>query len=79
MASDKSCGMKDTVLALSALFNALPDAMLVVDGQGRIVFANAAVSGILGYTADELTGKSLGCLIPERQRSVHASHFTQFH
>ena len=79
MANDKSRGMRGTVLALGALFNALPDAMLVVDGEGRIVFTNAAVGDLLGYTADELIGKPLGCLIPERQRSAHESHFSRFH
>jgi PAS domain-containing protein len=40
--------MKDTVLLLGDLFNVLPDAIVVVDGAGLIVFANAPVKGLLG-------------------------------
>ncbi len=36
--------MRDTVLAISDFFNVLPDAVVVVNGQGQIVFANALVS-----------------------------------
>jgi len=71
--------MKDKVLVLGDLFNVLPDAMVVADGSGLIVFANKAVKNLLGYSADELMGQSLGCLIPESNRSVHEAHFTRFH
>lgn len=71
--------MKDKVLVLGDLFNVLPDAMIVADGAGLIVFANIAVKNLLGYSADELMGQSLGCLIPEGNRNVHEAHFTRFH
>jgi len=71
--------MKDRVLVLGDLFNVLPDAIVVVDGAGTIVFANAAVSGLLGYSADEITGQSLNRLIPENYRIAHASHFAKFY
>ena len=71
--------MKDTVLVLGDLFNVLPDAIVVVDGAGMIVFANAAVSGLLDYSVDELIDKSVSCLIPENYRMLHESHFAKFH
>ena len=71
--------MKDRVLVLGDLFNVLPDAIIVVDGAGMIVFANAAVSGLLDYSADELIGQSLSCLIPENYRMAHESHFAKFY
>lgn len=71
--------MKDTVLVLGDLFNVLPDAIVVVDGAGMIAFANTAVSGLLDYSANELIGKSLNCLIPENYRRVHESHFEKFY
>ena len=70
--------MKDTVLLLGDLFNVLPDAIVVVDGAGMIVFANAEVSELLDYSVDELTGQSLNRLIPEKYRIAHKAHFAKF-
>lgn len=71
--------MKDKTLELGDLFNVLPDTIIVVDGDGRIVFANTAISGLLAYSADELIGQSLSCLIPENFRMAHESYFADFH
>lgn len=71
--------MKDTVLVLSEIFNNLPDAMVVVDGASKIVFANTVVSGLLGYSAEELIGQPLNCLVPENYRKAHEAHFAKFH
>ncbi|MDH3538264.1 MAG: PAS domain-containing protein, partial [Gammaproteobacteria bacterium] len=46
------------------MFNVMPDAIVVVDGSGRIVFANQLVSALLGYASAELVGEPLGRLIP---------------
>ena len=70
--------MKDTVLALGDLLDMLPDAMIIVDGKGRIVFANTHVRGLLGYTPAELIKKPLDCLIPKTYRAEHKSHLAKF-
>ena len=70
--------MKDTVLILGDVFNVLPDTMLVVDASGSIVFANTAVTGLLGYGPEELMGRPLGDLIPERFRAAHETHLATF-
>jgi diguanylate cyclase (GGDEF)-like protein/PAS domain S-box-containing protein len=71
--------MKNPVLPWEDMFNVLPDAVVIVDGSGRIVFANQLVSGLLGYTAGELIGEPLGCLIPAKHRDTHQRHFVGFH
>lgn len=71
--------MKDKLLVLGDLFNVLPDAMVVVDGAGLIVFANTAVKKLLGYSVKELIGQPLERLIPESNRAEHESHFKRFH
>lgn len=70
--------MKKTLLALDDLLNLLPDAIVIVDGTGHIVFANTSVKGLLGYMPDELVGQPLDCLLPEVYRSEHQSHFMRF-
>jgi len=45
---------------------AIPDAVLVVDGQGRIVFANQVCQELLGWQPDELQGQMIERLVPGR-------------
>ncbi|HKQ22845.1 MAG TPA: sensor domain-containing diguanylate cyclase [Burkholderiales bacterium] len=70
--------MNDSLSAVADLFDVLPDAVIVVDGSGRIALANSAVHRVLGYAAAELVGRSLGCLIPENYRAQHERHLAQF-
>jgi PAS domain S-box-containing protein len=60
-------------LAQSAL-DAAPDALLIVDGAGLVQFANRQVSVLFGYAYDEIIGKPIEQLLPERFRSHHVGH-----
>ena len=51
-----------------------PDALLVVDEQGVICFANEAVRDLFGYEPDALLGKSMERLVPESLRKAHGGH-----
>lgn len=46
---------------------AAPDAILVVDRDGRIQLVNARAGGMFGYEPAELIGESVEILMPERQ------------
>ncbi|HNS28581.1 MAG TPA: PAS domain S-box protein [Steroidobacteraceae bacterium] len=48
-----------------------PDAVIVVDDQGRIRFANETVREVLGHDPGALLGRPLDHLIPERLRERH--------
>jgi len=50
---------------------AAPDALLEVDGQGRVVLANAEAVRMFQRSHDELLGLSVEQLIPERYRHGH--------
>lgn len=54
-----------------ALFEAAPDAIVVVDSSGRIVLANGHAQTMFGYSSDELIGASIEALIPARFRAAH--------
>lgn len=62
----------------SSLFRTLvhfaPDAFLVVDLSGSIVFANAQAERLFGYERDELVGSPVELLVPEGLRQRHLQH-----
>ena len=56
------------------MFDAYPDGVLLVDPQGLIVLANAAVAGLLGYSAQALQGLSVDVLVPRSVAPRHAAY-----
>jgi PAS domain S-box-containing protein len=57
-----------------ALMNSAPDAILVTDQAGRIVLVNNRTETLLGYAREELLGKLVEILLPERLRAAHVGH-----
>ncbi len=53
---------ESSVPSFEAIFNSIPDAVLLVDPQGRIQRINPALERFFGYTADELIGESTDIL-----------------
>jgi PAS domain S-box-containing protein len=57
-----------------ALFELAPDAILLVNGGGRIAHVNAHAEAIFGYARDEVVGQPIEIFVPERDRAAHAVH-----
>jgi len=60
------------------VFDAAPNAMLMVDGPGTIVMVNVQAETIFGYAREDLVGLPVETLIPERFRQEHPAHRTSF-
>lgn len=60
------------------IFEYSPDALLVVDGTGHIVLANAEAESLFGFDRSELIGHSVDMLVPGRFRGAHAGHRAHF-
>jgi two-component system CheB/CheR fusion protein len=61
-----------------ALLEAAPDAMVIVDATGRIVLLNRQMRTLFGYAPEELLGKPVEILMPERLRGRHPEHRAGF-
>ena len=57
---------------------ASPSGTVLIDHQGRIVLVNAHAEKLFGYTRDELIGKGVEILVPERFGPSHATDRANF-
>lgn len=63
---------------LANLVEFAPDAMLIVDRSGRILYANQRVTDLFGYQREAIVNCSVDLLLPERFRAQHATHRHNF-
>ncbi|NUP47300.1 MAG: PAS domain S-box protein [Catenulispora sp.] len=64
----------DAEKRFSALLEAAPDAMVIVDRAGCILLVNAQTESMFGYERAELLGQPVELLVPPRFRAPHQSH-----
>lgn len=64
-------------LAESALESA-PDGIVVTDTSGAVIFANRQVTTLFGYSADDVLGRPIETLLPERHRPGHLAHRSEY-
>jgi PAS domain S-box-containing protein len=60
------------------LFESAPDAIIIADREGRIILVNELTGQLFGYGQEELLGRTIEILIPERFRKGHVAHRAGF-
>jgi two-component system cell cycle sensor histidine kinase/response regulator CckA len=55
-----------------------PDAIVGIDGDGRVVLANHQTEVLFGYARDELIGEPVERLVPERFHAQHPGHRARY-
>jgi len=66
-----------------SLVESAPDALVMVDSSGTIVFVNSQTSRLFGYAPQELLNQKIEILLPQRYQSTHvgqrAGYFSDPH
>jgi PAS domain S-box-containing protein len=65
---EKEISIQSSSDSLRELMEAVPNGMVMVDEEGTIVLVNSYTESIFGYRHDELVGRPVESLIPERFR-----------
>jgi PAS domain S-box-containing protein len=61
-------------LPFEQFFEAAPNAMLIVDDEGRLERVNSQAETLFGYDREDLVGMVVEALVPERYRKHHPSY-----
>ena len=56
------------------LLETVPDAIVMVNNMGRIILVNGQAEALFGYKREQLIGKPVELLLPERYQIGHSSH-----
>ena len=62
-----------------SLMGAVPDAVIVSNSNGEIVYVNPAVDRFFGYKPEELLGKSVEILVPRQHHEKHKAHRADYY
>jgi len=79
-----NASLRDIVLSrisaeqLAEILEIAEDGVITVDVWQRVVQFNRGASRIFGYLPEEVVGRPLDLLLPERYRSAHAGHVEAF-
>jgi len=72
--SQAEAAMRASEEQFRGLLESAPDAMVIVDPQGRITLVNRQTERLFGYQREELLGQPIEVLVPERFHRGHVGH-----
>jgi two-component system, LuxR family, sensor kinase FixL len=63
---------------LRSILATVPDAMIVIDVSGQIIFFSAAAERMFGYSAEEVLGRNVSILMPSPDREAHEGYIRRY-
>ncbi len=69
---------KKSEAKFKGLLESAPDAMVIVNNEGRIELVNAQTEKLFEYNREEIIGKNVEMLIPQRFKNIHSQHRHDF-
>jgi PAS domain S-box-containing protein len=60
---------------LNRLLGSMPDALVIINAEGKIIVSNAHTEKLFGYSDRELQGERMALLVPERFRQIQRQHY----
>ena len=63
---------------LRSILQTVPDAMIVIDGNGIIQLFSTAAERMFGYSEHEAIGRNISMLMPEPDQSRHDSYISRY-
>ena len=60
---------------LNSLLGSVPDAVVIIDADGKIIGSNSRTEKLFGYSDRELHGERMALLVPERLRQTQRQHY----
>jgi PAS domain S-box-containing protein len=70
-------GIKESETKFRSVAQSAKDTIITADKTGKIAFCNAAAYTLFGYREDELIGRSISILMPQRFRTAHERGMAQ--
>lgn len=70
--------LEANAVLLGSILETIPDALVVIDIEGRILMFSKAAEAMFGYSAQEVVGRDVGMLMPERERRAHGAYMTHY-
>jgi two-component system sensor kinase FixL len=70
--------LEGAAVLLESLVTAAVDAIIVIDGKGKIQLFSRSAERMFGYRQEEMLGQNINCLMPEPYRSEHDGYLRNY-
>lgn len=70
--------LEANAVLLGSILESIPDGLVVIDTEGRILIFSKAAEEMFGYTAQEVVGRNVSVLMPEREAGLHDGWMSRY-